>query len=572
MTSPAHSIPSTSTGQPPTTTLAPAAGPDRSLFSSNSTMKLFRLDFGIKDRYRRGLADTSSRMHRSPQSETDPRHLAASPSSPSALFSAIASTSHARDEPMEQWNQFGSSALEAANAQPQTHRSHSRGSNIGGRGHHGQDNGYDDDQEDDHASDGYMSSSSSSSLGSGSLASCSSLSPSSSDDDDDDCGDEDDDMQGGGGGGGLSSGSAGNDYYSGDHDDTQENDLSGSNGQHARQRVHFDYYGGRREMNEHGGLLPAAPIPAIEPLSDREALEQEARRRRLERHADKRRKSLNGSQAPPPLLLELIREEAEKERIQQPVEDEEDEDDEDDDDGDGDEEDDDDDDEDDDENEENEKDEDEDEDENGVEEESDEDDSGHNGHCSDDRHDSSFMDESDNDRDGDEHDFYRGYRQYLPQARDYSGDEEGTEEEKTGAATGWYHQYDYGDRVDVMLSNVDDVYSEPVHPLALPPGRHNIHNASSSAMGGDDNFRHIAVSHRSSTLMDSEVMSSNPAHAFTASPVLEDPSSYHMLPAVIAHYWKKLTHPSDPSPKDSCPSSSNSSLSSASSLPPTELP
>ncbi|KAG9326686.1 hypothetical protein KVV02_002882 [Mortierella alpina] len=263
-------------------------------------MKLFRLDFGIKDRYRRGLADTSSRMHRSPQSETDPRHLAASSSSPSALFSAIASTSHARDEPMEQWNQFGSSALEAANAQPQAHRSHSRGSNGGGRGHHGQDYGYDDDQEDDHSNDGYMSSSSSSSLSSGSLASCSSLSPSSSDDDDDDYGDEDDDMQGGGGGGGgVGSSPGGADSYSGDRYDTQENDLPGSNGKHARQRVHFDYYGGQRVLNEHGGLLPAAPIPAIEPLSDREALEQEARRRRLERHADKRRKSLNGSQAPP---------------------------------------------------------------------------------------------------------------------------------------------------------------------------------------------------------------------------------------------------------------------------------
>ncbi|KAF9954990.1 hypothetical protein BGZ72_004113 [Mortierella alpina] len=509
-------------------------------------MKLFRLDFGIKDRYRRGLADTSSRMHRSPQSETDPRHLAASPSSPSALFSAIASTSHARDEPMEQWNQFGSSALEAANAQPQAHRSHSRSSNGGGRGHHGQDYGYDDDQEDDHSNDGYMSSSSSS-LSSGSLASCSSLSPSSSDDDDDDdYGDEDDDMQGGGGGGGGGVSSSGGDY-SGDRYDTQENDLSGSNGKHARQRVHFDYYGGRREMSEHGGLLPAAPTPAIEPLSDREALEQEARRRRLERHADKRRKSLNGSQAPPedltkpaladPLVLELIREEAEKERTRQPREDEDGEDDEDDEEDDV------------------EDDEDQDEEE---EEESDEDEPGDNGDSSDDGRDSSSMDESDNDRDSDEYDFYRGYNQYPPQDRDHSGDEEDKEEDN-GAATAWYPQYDYGAEADATLLGADDLYKERVHPLALPPSRNY---SSRSAVSDFDECGRMEHSHHSPGPMDSEIVSSNATNAFTASPVvLEDQSSYHMLPAVIAHYWKKLTHPSDTSPLDSsCPSSSNSTL------------
>ncbi|KAF9282687.1 hypothetical protein BGZ68_005821 [Mortierella alpina] len=408
-------------------------------------MKLFRLDFGIKDRYRRGLADTSGRMHRSPQSETDPRHLAASPSSPSALFSAIASTSHARDEPMEQWNQFGSSALEAANAQPQAHRSYSRGGTGGGRGHHGQDYGYDDDQEDDHSNDGYMSSSSSSSLSSGSLASCSSLSPSSSDDDDDDYGDEDDDMQGGAGGGGVSS-STGDGYYSGDND-TQENDLSGSNGKHARQRVHFDYYGGRREMNEHGGLLPAAPTPAIEPLSD---------------------------------LLELIREEAEKERRRQPGEDEEDEEDEEDDD------------EDDEDDKDNEEDEEDEEDEEGDEyedkDDSDEEESGRDGHSSDDGHDSSSMDESDSDRDSDQYDFYRGYNHYPPQDKDYSDDEVGMEQEEAGAATDWYRLYDHEAEADATLLSVDELHSDRLHPLALPPGRYDTCNySSSSAMGGFDN-------------------------------------------------------------------------------------
>ncbi|KAF9981588.1 hypothetical protein BGZ75_007076 [Mortierella antarctica] len=510
-------------------------------------MKLFRLDFGIKDRYRRGLADTSSRMHRSPQSETDPRHLAASSSSPSALFSAIASTSHARDEPMEQWNQFGSSALEAANAQPQAHRSHSRGSNGGGRGHHGQDYGYDDDQEDDHSNDGYMSSSSSSSLSSGSLASCSSLSPSSSDDDDDDYGDEDDDMQGGGGGGGgVGSSPGGADSYSGDPYDTQENDLPGSNGKHARQRVHFDYYGGQRVLNEHGGLLPAAPIPAIVPLSDREALEQEARRRRLERHADKRRKSLNGSQAPPedltkpaladPLVLELIREEAEKERRQQPDEDEEEDDEEEDGEGDDDEDDD-------------------DEDKDGDDEESDEDEPDYDGRSSDDGHSLSSMDESDNDRDSDDYDFYRGYNQYPPQDRDYSGDEEDKEEEDAGVAIDWYPQYGHGAEADATLLSVDDLHCERLHRLAQPGGT----------------CRRIECSPHSPMFMDSEDMDSKPAHAFAASPVFEDPSSYHMLPAVIAHYWKKLTHPSDTLPMTVGPSSS-STLSPASSRPPAEQP
>ncbi|KAF9102258.1 hypothetical protein BGX27_011107 [Mortierella sp. AM989] len=162
------------------------------------------------------------------------------------------------------------------------------------------DNG--DGYEAENSSDGYLSSSSSSSISSGGLvSSAGSLSPSSyssdeSDSDSDDYSDDDDEMQGR------------SRAYDADEHDTQENGSSSFSGQ----KFQFDYYGGRRqEMNEHGGMLPPAPIPAIVPTSNRDALEQEARQRRLERHIDKRRKSLNGNQPPP----ELIREEAAKEII-----------------------------------------------------------------------------------------------------------------------------------------------------------------------------------------------------------------------------------------------------------------
>lgn len=187
---------------------------------------------------------------------------------------------------MEQWNHFGSSSLEAANpltyAQP-----HARG--IGRlNGSVGQDYGYDNHHEDDASNDGYMSSSSSSS--GGSLSSSSALSPSSSHSSDDDDYDDDDDMQGGGGGGG--------DY--GGAEDSQDNEYSGTHPfSMSSSKEYHDYYQGSRGSGEHGGLLAAAAAPAIEPHSDREALELEARQRRLERHADKRRQSLNGNQPAP---------------------------------------------------------------------------------------------------------------------------------------------------------------------------------------------------------------------------------------------------------------------------------
>ncbi|KAF9137319.1 hypothetical protein BG015_002766 [Linnemannia schmuckeri] len=259
-------------------------------------MKLFKLDFNIKDRYRRGLAD-GARSNRSPQSEAtailssyhDPHHHASSPSSPSALVSANSPSSRGgRDERMEQWNQFGSSSLEAANSQMYA-QPHARGiGRLNGGG--GQDYGYDDHHEDDASNDGYMSSSSSSSGGS---LSSSTLSPSSSHSSDDDDYDDDDDMQGGGGGGGDYSGA----------EDSQDNEYSGTHpfsmSSSSKGGEYHDYYQGSRGSGEHGGLLPAAAAPALVPLSDREALELEARQRRLERHADKRRQSLNGSQPAP---------------------------------------------------------------------------------------------------------------------------------------------------------------------------------------------------------------------------------------------------------------------------------
>ncbi|KAF9118861.1 hypothetical protein BGW39_000801 [Mortierella sp. 14UC] len=260
-------------------------------------MKLFKLDFNIKDRYRRGLAD-GARSNRSPQSEAtatlssyhDPHHHASSPSSPSALVSANSPSSRSgRDERMEQWNHFGSSPLEAAHSQTYAHP-HARGGNASiGRLHGGQDYGYDEHHEDDASNDGYMSSSSSSSGGS---LSSSALSPSSSHSSDDDDYDDDDDMQGGAGGG---------DY--GRAEDSQDNEYSNSTHpfsiSSSKGADYHDYYQGSHGSGEHGGLLPAALAPAIEPQSDREALEQEARQRRLERHADKRRQSLNGNQPAP---------------------------------------------------------------------------------------------------------------------------------------------------------------------------------------------------------------------------------------------------------------------------------
>ncbi|KAK3827021.1 MAG: hypothetical protein J3R72DRAFT_426304 [Linnemannia gamsii] len=264
----------------------------------DSLMKLFKLDFNIKDRYRRGLAD-GARSNRSPQSEAtatlssyhDPHHHASSPSSPSALVSANTSSSRSgRDEHMEQWNHFGSSSLEAAHSKTYAHPHARGGGGSIGRLHSGQDYGYDDRHEDDASNDGYMSSSSSSS--GGSFSSSSALSPSSSHSSDDDDYDDDDDMQGGAGGG---------DY--GGSEDSQDNEYSNSTHpftiSSSNNADYHDYYQGSHGSGEHGGLLPAAASPAIVPQSDREALEQEAKQRRLERHADKRRQSLNGNQPAP---------------------------------------------------------------------------------------------------------------------------------------------------------------------------------------------------------------------------------------------------------------------------------
>ncbi|KAI1318957.1 hypothetical protein EDD11_005391 [Mortierella claussenii] len=296
-------------------------------------MKLFKLDFGIKDRYRRGLAQ-GPRVTRSPQSEAaasfnehnalehDPHHQATSPSSPSVLFSAGLPSFKTRGEPMEQWNQLGSSSLEAFPATDDSHDSRDqRGVNNnvqtfnaatahtharGGR-HIGQEYDNGDEYEHESSNDGYLSSSSTSSTSSGgSLSSSSSLSPSSSHSSDEDEGggndsdgydDEDDNMQG-------NSARAGDDD-AGDHENDSSSFSHGqyhrnnNNNNHYHRRHPHDFYGGRHGTGEHGGLLPRAPVPAIEPLSDREALEQEARQRRLERHIDKRRQSLNGTQPPP---------------------------------------------------------------------------------------------------------------------------------------------------------------------------------------------------------------------------------------------------------------------------------
>ncbi|KAG0049157.1 hypothetical protein BGZ83_006015 [Gryganskiella cystojenkinii] len=323
-------------------------------------MKLFKIDFGGKDRYRRGLADDHPlhphvRANRSPQSEAaaiatfhNPHHQATSPSSPSALFSANFSSTSAPDEPMEQWNKFGTSSSEAtSNARPfALGRFYSRDYS---------------DHEDESSNDGY-SSSSSSSGGGGSLSSSTSISPSSShSSDDDDSQDEDIDMMGGGGGTGAGDGDGGE--YA-DEEDTSENEAPessasslSSHGTGRRRSSHghytrshnrhglVDYYQGRHGTGEHGGLLPIAPAPAIAPLTDREALEQEARERRLERDRAKRRQSLNGSQPPPDdlstpsltneLMMGMIRDEAEKERMRAGYDDNDDEDEEDEDEDEG---------------------------------------------------------------------------------------------------------------------------------------------------------------------------------------------------------------------------------------------
>ncbi|KAF9578104.1 hypothetical protein BGW38_006295, partial [Lunasporangiospora selenospora] len=233
----------------------------------------------------------------------DPHHQASSPSSPSTLFSASIPSSSAQGEPMEQWNQFGSSPLDPAEPPSQSyggHPSHTRRHQL--LRHHS-DYGY-GTHEDENSNDGYLSSSSTSSSSSGG-----SISSYSSDDDDDD----DDDMMGGGGGG---------DSYAGDLDqDSQENDLSSSShhytvhygsedeashGSYFRQQsrrghhTHADYYGSKQGMSEHAGFLPPAPTAALAPNSDRDALEQEAKQRRIERDSAKRRQSLGSNNSTPP--------------------------------------------------------------------------------------------------------------------------------------------------------------------------------------------------------------------------------------------------------------------------------
>ncbi|KAG0017864.1 hypothetical protein BGZ82_000630 [Podila clonocystis] len=276
-------------------------------------MKLFKIDFGIKDRYRRGLSE-GVRSNRSPQSETaataaaayhhDPHHHAASPTSPSALFSAsMTSSVH---EPAQQWNQFEPPSYQlAAYTLARTSR-------------HTEYDDNDDQDRDASSSDGYLSSSSSSS--GSSLTSSSSLSSGQSDED------EDEDMD-------SEESSEDDEDDDSDNQDSQENEAPKSRGhrthhhRHHHHHNHHDYYGGGRGHGEHGGLLPIAPAPAIPPSSDRDALEQEARQRRLERDSAKRRQSLTNQAAPDaslvdltasskdPLVMELIRDEAERERV-----------------------------------------------------------------------------------------------------------------------------------------------------------------------------------------------------------------------------------------------------------------
>ncbi|KAF8984350.1 hypothetical protein BGZ46_008217 [Entomortierella lignicola] len=268
-------------------------------------MKLFKLDFGIKDRYRRGLAQ-GARATRSPQTEStvsfndhshehDPHHQATSPSSPSVLFSADGPSLKSQNEPMEHWNQFGSS-LESSFA---TEVKSNQNNEIQGYAattthpltrsnvHQVQENDSGHEYGSDNLSDGYLSSSSSttSSLSLSPSSSYYSSSSEESDSDDDDYSDDDDDTQEQVG------------VDDADNHNSVENDSSGFS---YNQKLHFDYYNGRRrDISEHGGMLPPAPVPAIEPISNRDALEEEARQRRLERHIDKRRQSLNGNQPPP---------------------------------------------------------------------------------------------------------------------------------------------------------------------------------------------------------------------------------------------------------------------------------
>ncbi|KAF9434158.1 hypothetical protein BGZ76_008466 [Entomortierella beljakovae] len=279
-------------------------------------MKLFKIDFGLKDRYRRGLAQ-GARTTRSPQTESsasinerphehDPHHQATSPSSPSVLFSA-GSSSQKANEPMEQWSQFGYS-LEASiasdndqiaqNSQVEGYAvtmAHPLSPRVGENGRHdGQE--YNNNEEGyDHENSNSLATSSTMALPSavsGSSASTSfTLSPSSYSSDESD--------------------SDSDDYYSDsdeeeeasregdDPDHSEENDLLGFSYSDSRSKNYYDYYGGERNENEHGGYLPPAPIPAIEPTSNRDELEHEARQRRLERHIDKRRQSLNGNQPAP---------------------------------------------------------------------------------------------------------------------------------------------------------------------------------------------------------------------------------------------------------------------------------
>ncbi|KAI7831635.1 hypothetical protein BC939DRAFT_145435 [Gamsiella multidivaricata] len=254
-------------------------------------MKLFRLDFGIRDRYRRGLTQ-GTRANRSPQSQEsalfddyDPHHQAPSPSSPSVLFSATIPPRESHGGPLDQWSQLDHSSLATSHAAPHSH--HTRGGRHLGQEY---DNGDEYEYEDDSSSEGYISSSSS-------------ICPSQSSEDDDDVEDSDEDDAGAG------DSAAGAEVKLDEHhqEDSRENDslsFSHLNRKHShphhkqqQQQQSFDYYASSRRRST--GLLPRAPIPAIVPMSNREALEQEARQRRLERHIDKRRQSLNGTQPLP---------------------------------------------------------------------------------------------------------------------------------------------------------------------------------------------------------------------------------------------------------------------------------
>ncbi|KAF9177589.1 hypothetical protein BGZ50_008558 [Haplosporangium sp. Z 11] len=503
---------------------------------------------------------------------------------------------------MEQWSELGSSSLEAANAQAPHH---TRGG-VSSRHRHGPEYSYADEHEDDHSNDGYMSSSSSSSSG-GSISSTSSHSS-----DDDDYDDDDDNMRGdigSGGGGGqalYSSGNTGDDGY-----DSQEDDVSSASGldrKHSHYQDHpgdqFDYYGNDRHgTSNHDGFLPAPPEPAmVSPLSDREILEQEARRRRWERHADKRRKSLNGAnQAPPPdrfkktdpLVLEMIREEAEKERRRQCGQDNQDEEGDEEDDEDEDEEGD----EEEDEEDEEEYDDDDDDEENDTETKDQDSDEGSDE--DDQEFDSVVLHESDDDDDNSQqYDIYENYDQQLHQEYKYQtadGSQYDYYDQRTTAETAPSLEalgldstkYSHG-HPPVHVS--DFIFNNTLHDS----DRHDLYSQDSNGISGNNNritgnfaqdgtqqlssIRHTIKDATSSMVEPTtatepglsfhfmpsatEIAASSSVRTIGSDTIHEPKISLRTIPKRLTTYWKRLKQvpltvsPSSPSPSPSTSSSS----------------